>query len=92
MEATRKSSPSRMAAEEEEDPEGSDVWAPEATRKSEPKKNSLLNETEGPRRLAGRPPQGPVTKENNAAVTEDGWNLSPEVASDHDEDDEEEVS
>jgi hypothetical protein len=34
-----------------------------------------------------------VTKDqNNAAVTEDGWNLSPEVASDHDEEDEEEVS
>lgn len=71
----------------------SEAWAPEATKKSEPKRDSLLNETQGPQRLVRRTPQGPVTKDqNNAAVTEDGWNLSPEVASDHDEEDEEEVS
>jgi hypothetical protein len=85
-------SPATPVEKDNDESAESDAWAPEATKKSNPKRDSLLNETQGPQRLVRRTPQGPVTKEqNNAAVTEDGWNLSPEVASDHDEEDEEEV-
>lgn len=91
VESGKKSSPEALAAKDDDEPAESDVWAPEATKKSDPKRDSLLNETQGPQRLVRRPPQGPVTKENNASVTEDGWNLSEQVASDHDEEDEEEV-
>ncbi len=90
--APSKASPAKQADKGDDDPGESDVWAPEATKKSDPKRDSLLNETQGPQHLARRAPQGPVTKGNNAAVTEDDWNLNQEVASDHDEEDDEEVS
>jgi hypothetical protein len=91
--AARDDSPAAPVEKDDDESAESEAWAPEATKKSDPKRDSLLNETQGPQRLVRRTPQGPVTKDqNNAAVTEDGWNLSPEVASDHDEEDEEEVS
>ncbi len=90
--APSKSTPAKLAAKDDDDPAESDVWAPEATKKSDPKRDSLLNETQGPQHLARRAPQGPVTKGNNAAVTEDDWNLNQEVASAHDEEDDEEGS
>jgi hypothetical protein len=80
-----------LTEKDNDEPAESEAWAPEATKRSEPRKDSLLNETQGPQNLVRRAPQGPVTKGNNAAVTEDGWNLNQEVASDHDEEDEEEV-
>jgi hypothetical protein len=89
--AAEKSKPEALASNHEEDPAESDVWAPEATKKSVPKRNSLLNETEGPQRLVRQTHEGLVPKANQTSVTEDVWNLTEQVASDHDEEDEEEV-
>ncbi|MDQ3235442.1 MAG: hypothetical protein M3Q07_26825 [Pseudobdellovibrionaceae bacterium] len=89
--SNKKSAPDPVADKDDDEPAESEAWAPEATKRSEPKRDSLLNETQGPQHLVRRTPQGPVTKERNASVTEDGWNLNDQVASDHDEEDEEEV-
>ncbi len=95
VEPTKKSTPGKAIpkSEHHEDAEEEgETWAPEATKRSNPKNNSLLNETQGPRRLMGRAgPLPAVTKGDTTQVTEDGWNLNKSPKSDHEDDEEEDA-
>jgi hypothetical protein len=94
VEPYKKSNPSQVVAKGEDrddpdDPEDkSEAWGTETAKRSEPNRQSLLNETQIPRRLIGRAgPLPAVTK--NELLTKDGWNLNDAASSDHDDEEEE---